>query len=143
MKKKTIVALAFCVLILATIILTAVFAAETYRAEKNSPTIKNILEGLGAVVVAIFGSIIVFYECDLFYTVYYLLCGLKRKAKTVLVILANLTWLLSFAYFYLANNVYMELRKYVFTPLVLFAVYIVLKIAALFFRPKDPNDASL
>lgn len=94
-------------------------------------------------VVAIFGSIIVFYECDLFYTVYYLLCGLKRKAKTVLVILANLTWLLSFAYFYLANNVYMELRKYVFTPLVLFAVYIVLKIAALFFRPKDPNDAPL
>lgn len=61
----------------------------------------------------------------------------------MLVILANLTWLLSFAYFYLANNVYMELRKYVFTPLVLFAVYIVLKIAALFFRPKDPNDASL
>lgn len=72
MKKKTIVALAFCVLILATIILTAAFAAETYRAEKNSPTI-NILEGLGAVVVAIFGSIIVFYGCDLFYTVYYLL----------------------------------------------------------------------
>lgn len=100
MKKKTIVALAFCVLILATIIFTAAFATETYRAEKNSPTI-NILEGLGAVVVAIFGSIIVFYGCDLFYTVYYLLCELKRKAKTVLVILANLTWLLSFAYFYL------------------------------------------
>ena len=39
MKKKTIVELAFCVLILATIILTAAFATETYRAEKNSPTI--------------------------------------------------------------------------------------------------------
>ena len=50
----------------------------------------------------------------------------------MLVILANVTLLLILMYSYL-SNVYMELRKYEITLLVLFAVYIVFKIAALFF----------
>ena len=130
-KKKIIVVLAFCTLILATAIVFIVLAIDTYRMEMNDPSI-DILEGLGACIVVVIGGFIVFYECDLFYTVYYLFCRQKRKVKTVLVILANVTLLLILMYSYL-SNVYMELRKYEITLLVLFAVYIVFKIAALFF----------
>ena len=47
MKKKIIVVLAFCTLILATAIVFIVLAIDTYRMEMNDPSI-DILEGLGA-----------------------------------------------------------------------------------------------
>ena len=130
MKKKIIVALAFCALILATTIGFIVFAIDTYRMEMNNPA--DIWAGMGAAIVVLVGGFIVFYECDLFYTVYYLFFGQKRKVKTVLVILANVSLLLILVYSHLSNR-YMELRKYEITPLVLFAVYIILKTVASFF----------
>lgn len=139
MKKKTIVALAFCALILATTIAFIVFAIDTYRMEMNDPA--DIWAGMGTVLVVFVGGFIVFYECDLFYTVYYLFFGQKRTVKTVLVILANITLLLIFVYSYLSDR-YMELRKYEITPLVLFAVYIILKIVASFFSISAFNQES-
>lgn len=131
MKKKIIVVLAFCVLIFATTIVFIVSAIDAYRMDMNNPAI-DILEGFDAYLIAVVGGFIVFYECDLFYTVYYLFFGQKRKAKTALVILANITLLLIFMYSHL-SDIYVELLKYEITPLVLFAVYVILKVAALFF----------
>ena len=129
--KKIIVSLIFCVLIFATMIYFIVSAAVTQHAESKDPAI-DILEGLEATIVVIIGGFIVLYECDLFYTVYYLLFGQKRKAKTVLVILANITLIMIFIYSYLSDR-YMGLRKYEIIAFILFAVYIVFKIVALFF----------
>ena len=129
--KKIIVSLIFCVLIFATMIYFIVSAAVTQHAESKDPAI-DILEGLAATIVVVVGGFIVLYECDLFYTVYYLLFGQKRKAKTVLVILANITLITIFIYSYLSDR-YMGLRKYGIIAFILFAVYIVFKIVALFF----------
>ena len=129
--KKIIVSLIFCVLIFATMIYFIVSAAVTQHAESKDPAI-DILEGLAATIVVVVGGFIVLYECDLFYTVYYLLFGQKRKAKTVLVILANITLIMIFIYSYLSGR-YMGLRKYEIIVFILFAVYIVFKIVALFF----------
>lgn len=129
--KKIIVSLIFCVLIFATMIYFIVSAAVTQHAESKDPAI-DILEGLAATIVVVVGGFIVLYECDLFYTVYYLLFGQKRKAKTVLVILANITLIMIFIYSYLSDR-YMGLRKYEIIVFILFAVYIVFKIVALFF----------
>lgn len=140
MKKKYIVALAFCALILATTIFFIVWAIDESHMEMNDPSI-DILEGFGAVMVAMFGGFIVFYECDLFYMVYYLLFRQKGKVKTILVILANISLLLIFMYSYLSDR-YMNLRKYEITPLVLFAVYIVFKISVSFFSMSTPERES-
>jgi len=129
--KKIIVSFVFCTLILATMIYFIVSAAVTQHAESKDPAI-DILEGLAATIVVVVGGFIVLYECDLFYTVYYLLFGQKRKAKTVLVILANITLIMIFIYSYLSDR-YMGLRKYEIIAFILFAVYIVFKIVALFF----------
>ncbi len=129
--KKIIVSLIFCVLIFATMIYFIVSAAVTQHAESKDPAI-DILEGLAATIVVVVGGFIVLYECDLFYTVYYLLFGQKRKAKTVLVILANLTLIMIFIYSYLSDR-YMGLRKYGIIVFILFSVYIVFKVVALFF----------
>lgn len=135
--KKIIVSLIFCVLIFATMIYFIVSAAVTQHAESKDPAI-DILEGLAATIVVVVGGFIVLYECDLFYTVYYLLFGQKRKAKTVLVILANITLIMIFIYSYLSDR-YMGLRKYEIIAFILFAVYIVFKIVALFFS-SDPSE---
>ncbi len=129
--KKIIVSFVFCTLILATMIYFIVSAAVTQHAESKDPAI-DILEGLAATIVVVVGGFIVLYECDLFYTVYYLLFGQKRKAKTVLVILANITLIMIFIYSYLSAR-YMGLRKYEIIVFILFSVYIVFKIVALFF----------
>ena len=129
--KKIIVSFVFCTLILATMIYFIVSAAVTQHAESKDPAI-DILEGLAPTIVVVVGGFIVLYECDLFYTVYYLLFGQKRKAKTVLVILANITLIMIFIYSYLSAR-YMGLRKYEIIVFILFSVYIVFKIVALFF----------
>lgn len=138
--KKIIVSFVFCTLILATMIYFIVSAAVTQHAESKDPAI-DILEGLAATIVVVVGGFIVLYECDLFYTVYYLLFGQKRKAKTVLVILANITLIMIFIYSYLSDR-YMGLRKYEIIVFILFSVYIVFKIVALFFSSDLPEQKS-
>ena len=138
--KKIIVSLIFCVLIFATMIYFIVSAAVTQHAESKDPAI-DILEGLAATIVVVVGGFIVLDECDLFYTVYYLLFGQKRKAKTVLVILANITLIMIFIYSYLSAR-YMGLRKYEIIVFILFSVYIVFKIVALFFSSDLPEQKS-
>lgn len=139
MKTKRIVSIAFCTLILVTMLVFAVSAIRTYRIETADPAV-DILEDMGAAMVAIIGGAVVFFECDLFYTVRYLLFGQKRRAKTALVVVANVTLLLILLYAHLSDK-YMGLRQFEVTPFVLFAVYLVIRVAALLFRPANPDKA--
>jgi hypothetical protein len=76
----------------------------------------DIFEGVGVVLsfvlVIMIGVFVVFYELDLFYTVYYFLIKPKTIAKSILNVLANASLLLVFL-----------------SPLILFAIYIVLRIS--------------
>ena len=89
MKKKIIIGV-FSLLILITAIIFVVSAIWSYNYDVTNNSDDKWL-GFGAVLTLIVGGIIVFYELDLFYTVYYFLIKPKTVAKSILNILANLT----------------------------------------------------
>ena len=95
MKKKIIIGV-FSLLILITVIISIVSAVSSYNYDMDPNNGVDILEGFGAALIAVVGGFIVFYELDLFYTVYYFLIKPKTIAKSVLNILANLTLVIMF-----------------------------------------------
>ena len=91
MKKKMIIGI-FSLLILITAIFFIVSAISSYNYEvQNYPDDKWV--GFASIITLIFGGFIVFYELDLFYTVYYFFIKPKTLAKSILNVLANLTLL--------------------------------------------------
>ncbi len=70
MKKKIIIC-AFLTLILITATFFIVSAIASYNYDMNPANGVDILEGLGAVLTIMVGAFVIFYELDLFYTVYY------------------------------------------------------------------------
>ena len=94
MKKKIIITV-FSLIILITVVTLVVGAIASYNYDvKNYPNDK--MPGFGAVLVIIVGGFLVFYELDLFYTVYYFLIKPKTLARSVLNIASNLTLLTVF-----------------------------------------------
>ena len=84
----------------------------------------DILEGFGAVLTMMVGGFVVFYELDLFYTVYSFFIKPKTVAKSMLNILSNLSLLLIFF-----SEYYKDIFKEdVIAPLIVFFTYIVLRI---------------
>ena len=127
MNKKKLVGCIFGALFLCTIIVTAVDAGNAYQYEIQND---DIMEGLGAAMVAIAGGFLAFYELDLFCTVNYFLFKPKSKPKTILCVLSNLCLALIIVYTYfseISEPVIMALRKYELTPLILFILYIVFR----------------
>lgn len=126
MKKKIIV----CVF-LAFIFITAIFfivsAVESYQYDMDPANGVDILEGFGAVLTVMVGAFVIFYELDLFYTVYYFLIKPKTIAKSILNILANVSLLLVFFCDYY-GDIFSE--DYI-GPLLVFAIYIVLRLSSL------------
>ena len=90
MKKKIIIGV-FSLLILITAIFFIFSAINSYNYDMDPNNGVDIFEGFGAVLIAVVGGFVVFYELDLFYTVYYFLIMPKTIAKSVVNILANLT----------------------------------------------------
>jgi hypothetical protein len=85
----------------------------------------DILEGFGAVLAIMIGAFVIFYELDLFYTVYYFFIKPKTIAKSILNILANASLLLLF---------FVDFYKDIFSedviaPLIVFTIYIALRIS--------------
>ena len=122
--KKKIVVWSFLLLIFITLIGFIVMASDSYIYD-----MKNDAEWAGfdsAVLVAI-GGFVVFYELDLFYTVYYFLLKTKTITKSILNILANLSLFLIFVYGCL-GNIFMWLRRYEGTIFILFLIYIIIRI---------------
>jgi len=126
--KKRIFYCACFALVLITAILAVVGAIDSYNYDMDPNNGVDILEGFGAVLVMVVGGIVVFYELDLCYTIYYFVFAKTGTiAKTVLIILSHLSLLLILIYGCL-SNIFMELRAFEVTPLVLFVIYFVLRI---------------
>ena len=89
--KKWIVVAVFLALILFTVVYTAVTAVLSYRYDMETGV--DIFAGMGAAITIVIGGAIVFYECDLFFTVYYFFVGKRTKTKTALHLISN-GWLL-------------------------------------------------
>ena len=101
--KKTLVVAVFLLLIVATAVWTVIAAIDSYRFDMDPANGVDILEGLGAVLVVIVGGLIVLYELDLFYTVYYFFFGVKTVAKNVLNLVANLCFAMCFGCSYVSD----------------------------------------
>lgn len=129
--KKIIIICAFSILILITAIAFIIGAIDSYNYDMDPNNGVDIFEGLGAVLITMVGGFVVFYELDLFYITYYFFIKPKTKIKTILNILANFSLVLIFVYSHL-SNIFMELRVYEITPVILFWIYVVLRIIYLF-----------
>ena len=82
MKKKIIIGF-FTLLILATIVFFTASMIKYYSEMEEG------IEGLVLIIIMVYGGLAVFYECDLFYTVYYFAVSKKTVARTVLNILSH------------------------------------------------------
>ena len=128
MKKKIIVG-SFLPIIFITAIIFIILSVYTYNYEMTND---DGLAGFGAVVVLVFGAFVVFYELDLLYTTCYFFLKPKTIAKSVLVVVSNLT-LLSIIF---TNDIAHFLYKYVSEAFgeelivffVLFFIYVILRI---------------
>lgn len=90
MKKKIVIGV-FTALILVTAIAFLILAIDSYNYDMDPKNGVDLLEGFGALMLMFLGGCVVFYECDLFYTVYYLMFRPKTLLKTILNILSNLS----------------------------------------------------
>ena len=124
--KKTIVICIFVLLFLVTIVTVAHAAVASYRYDMDPQNGVDLLEGFTAVFILIFGGFVILYELDLFYTTYYFVVMKKTLARSILNVLSNASFAFVFGYYYL-SNVFMELRAMEETPVVLFFVYIILR----------------
>lgn len=125
--KKTIIICVFILLILVTAFGFVKGAIDSYNYDMDPNNGVDLLEGFGAVFALIIGVFVVLYELDLFFVVYYFCFKQKTVVKSVMNIAANLSFALVFVYS-LLSNVSMELRVYEWLPVVLFGLYVVLRI---------------
>ena len=130
--KKKIVVCVFSVLILVTAIVFVVGAISSYNYDiKNYSYSDDKWVGFGAILTLMVGGFVVFYELDLFYTVYYFLVKPKTIAKSILNILSNLTLLLIFFTDYLAHILYINFNIFKedgMFPFALILLYVILRI---------------
>lgn len=123
-RKKIIIISIFLLLIVITSLLFIKGAIDSYNDDMDPANGVDILEGFGAVLTMMVGGFVVFYELDLFYTVYYFFLKPKTVAKSILNILSNLSLLLIFF-----SEYYKDIFKEdVIAPLIVFFTYIVLRI---------------
>ena len=124
MKKKIIIGLAL-LCIIATAVIFGVMAFNSYN--YNIQNKVDIFTGFGSFIYILIGGFIVWYEIDLFFTIYYFAIGPKTKIKTVLNLLSNPFFLLTFIAAgipYLAAN----LNIFGTISIVLFILYLILRI---------------
>ena len=138
MKKKIVICVFLTVILITTIFFIAA-AIVSYNYDMDPANGVDILEGVGAVLAIMIGAFVVFYESDLFYTVYYFLIKPKTIAKSILNILANASLLLIFFADYY-KNIFLE---DVIAPLLVFAIYIALRISSLIIPNRKSDTPSV
>ena len=128
MKKKIVIG-SFLALILITAIIFIIGAINTYNYEVAND---DIMMGFGAAMILAVGGFVVFYELDLFYTVYYFLVKPKTIAKSILNVVSNLTLL---GVFFTDTTAHLLFRfvsevfgEEVIVLFALFFIYIILRI---------------
>ena len=125
MKKKIVICVFLTVILITTIFFIAA-AIDSYNYDMDPANGVDILEGFGAVLAIMIGAFVVFYELDLFYTVYYFLVQPKTTAKSILNIFANVSLLLIFFADYY-KNVFSE---DVISIFIVLTIYVVLRISS-------------
>ena len=139
MKRKKIIAIcAFLLLILVTATAFLIAAIDSYNYDMDPANGVDIMEGMGAAFLIIIGGLVVFYELDLFYTVYYFFIRPKTLIKSILVIFSNLTLLLVLFSENIIDFVRIHFRNIVespfeegIIPIGLFLIYFILKMVSL------------
>ena len=132
-KKKIIIVSIFLALITITAIYTVVSAVKSYQYDMDPANGVDILEGFGAILTVMAGGFVVFYELDLFYTVYYFFIKPKTVLKSILNILSNLSLLLIFFSKYYKNM----FEEDVIAPLIVFFMYVVLRMICAIISTRD------
>ncbi len=130
MKKKIIIAV-FSLLILVTAIIFIVGAISSYNYDiTNNSEDKWI--GFGAILTLMVGGFVVFYEFDLFYTVYYFLIKPKTAIKSTLNILSNISLLLVIFTDYISHFLFKYVSdifgEEIIVLFALFLIYVILRI---------------
>ena len=131
MKKKIIVITVFSISILTTLILFASWVMKALSYDMYSNNEFDIGEGVFGFVLIIIGGMVVFYELDLFYTVYYFLIKTKTKIQSILNIIANLTLVVAIVRI-LTLSIFSDslllFDEVIVSPIDLFLIYFVLRI---------------
>ena len=134
MKKKIIIVSIFLALIVITSVWFITAAIDSYNYEMDPANGVDILEGFEAGMLTVLGGFVVFYEFDLFYTVYYFFIRPKTLIKSMFVILSNLTLLLVF----FSDTIDDFIARFVespyedgIIPIGLFLIYFILKMILL------------
>ncbi len=130
MKKKIIIG-AFLLLILITAIASIVSAINSYNYDMDPANGVDIMPGLSAAMFIALGVLIVFYQLDLFYTVYYFFIKPKTIAKSILNVLCNLNFVLIFFSGYIASGLSISEEThltiaFIFIYLILRSVYVLI-----------------
>ena len=129
-KKKIIIAAIFLTLIAVTAIYTVVSAVKSYQYDMDPANGIDIMEGMGAAILLGLGGFVVFYELDLFYTVYYFLVKPKSIAKSILNILSNVSLLLQFFVLRIARA--FSISEETDLAIALFFIYVIFRTLYLF-----------
>ncbi len=133
--KKKIVITVFSLLIFVTAIIFIVGAISSYNYDVK--TLSGDIGdakwiGFGAILTLMIGGFVVFYEFDLFYTVYYFLIKPKTTIKSILNILSNISLLLVIFTDYISHFLFKYVSEFfgeeTIILLVLFFIYVVLRI---------------
>ena len=130
MKKKIIIGV-FLTLILITVIIFIVGAISSYNYDITNHSDDKWI-GFGVVLTLIVGGFVVFYELDLFYTLYYFFVKPKTIAKSILNVVSNLTLLSMFFTDSIAHFLYKYVSQVfgeeVIVLFALFFIYVILRI---------------
>ena len=130
MKKKIII----CVFLLLIVVTSFVFiksAIDSYNYDMDPANGVDIMEGMGAAMLLVLGGFIVFYELDLFYTVFYFaIIKPKTLIKSIFVALSNITLLLIFFTEYIADA--FSISEETNVTIALFFIYLILKLISIF-----------
>ena len=89
MKKKILIGV-FLLLVLITAIVFIIAAVDSYNYDMDPANGVDILEGVGAAMLIIFGGFVILCELDLFLTVYYFLVKKKTLSRSIFMILSQL-----------------------------------------------------
>ena len=133
-KRKITVTCIFLSLIILTAIYTVVSAIKSYQYDMDPANGVDILEGMDAVLTMMVGGFVVFYELDLFCTVYYFFVKPKTAVRSILNILSNLSLLLVFFNKYYKNI----FEEDVIAPLIVLSTYVILRLV--YFAVSTQND---
>jgi len=123
--KKKIIICVFSFLILATAIWSVTAAIDSYRYDMDPKNDVDIMEGIGAAMIILVGGFLIFYELDLFYTVYYFLIKPKTVTRSILNLLSNASLVLLFFSGDIADI--LQIKEEGLVSISLFYLYLVLR----------------